>query len=215
MRLSRFHHLIRPAFVALALAAPLAAPAARADVLLSNLAEPTRDTSALSDVLWGAQSFLNDGDSHNLASIRAVVGGAGGAPVVFAELRDGSTSGTVLSTFALPSFTGAYSARTFTPLSSVTLNPGGTYFFLLGVTGGGIGWSYAEGNNQVGTGSFGQYEYSENQGATWTNYGVDNPFFLEVNVGGVPEPAAWAMMILGFGLAGAALRRRSARLSPV
>jgi subtilisin-like proprotein convertase family protein len=28
--------------------------------------------------------------------------------------------------------------------------------------------------------------------------------------GGVPEPAAWALMIVGFGLAGAALRRRSA-----
>jgi hypothetical protein len=27
--------------------------------------------------------------------------------------------------------------------------------------------------------------------------------------GGVPEPAAWALMIMGFGLAGAALRRRS------
>jgi hypothetical protein len=27
------------------------------------------------------------------------------------------------------------------------------------------------------------------------------------SVGGVPEPAAWALMISGFGLAGAALRR--------
>lgn len=31
--------------------------------------------------------------------------------------------------------------------------------------------------------------------------------------GAVPEPATWAMMITGFGLAGGALRRRSARLS--
>jgi hypothetical protein len=30
--------------------------------------------------------------------------------------------------------------------------------------------------------------------------------------GGVPEPSAWALMILGFGAAGAALRRRRARL---
>lgn len=29
--------------------------------------------------------------------------------------------------------------------------------------------------------------------------------------GGVPEPAAWAMMLAGFGLAGGALRRRTAR----
>ena len=32
------------------------------------------------------------------------------------------------------------------------------------------------------------------------------------NMAVVPEPATWAMMITGFGLAGAALRRRSARL---
>jgi hypothetical protein len=31
--------------------------------------------------------------------------------------------------------------------------------------------------------------------------------------GGVPEPASWALMIAGFGLAGAALRRRKARLN--
>ena len=30
-------------------------------------------------------------------------------------------------------------------------------------------------------------------------------------IGGVPEPTSWAMMIGGFGLAGAALRRRAAR----
>lgn len=29
------------------------------------------------------------------------------------------------------------------------------------------------------------------------------------NVGGVPEPAAWAMMLAGFGLVGSAMRRRS------
>jgi hypothetical protein len=31
-----------------------------------------------------------------------------------------------------------------------------------------------------------------------------------VGAGGVPEPASWALMIGGFGLAGAALRRRKA-----
>jgi hypothetical protein len=33
------------------------------------------------------------------------------------------------------------------------------------------------------------------------------------NPGGVPEPASWAMLITGFGLAGAALRRRPAGVS--
>ncbi|MBL8554606.1 MAG: PEP-CTERM sorting domain-containing protein [Phenylobacterium sp.] len=42
-------------------------------------------------------------------------------------------------------------------------------------------------------------------------YGVqlDNIVVGEAVTGGVPEPATWALMILGFGAAGAALRRRS------
>lgn len=35
--------------------------------------------------------------------------------------------------------------------------------------------------------------------------GVDN---VVLSAGGIPEPASWAMMLVGFGLAGAALRRR-------
>ncbi len=34
-------------------------------------------------------------------------------------------------------------------------------------------------------------------------------------VGGVPEPASWALMIAGFGLTGSAIRRRKAFLKPV
>ena len=42
----------------------------------------------------------------------------------------------------------------------------------------------------------------------WTQTGAEHAFFL---IGGdnVPEPDRWAMMIAGFGLVGAAMRRRS------
>jgi len=43
---------------------------------------------------------------------------------------------------------------------------------------------------------------------------VDNFALTAVGGGGVPEPASWALMILGFGGAGAALRRRRAVHSP-
>jgi len=39
---------------------------------------------------------------------------------------------------------------------------------------------------------------------------ANNPGAAPPPSGGVPEPASWALMIAGFGLAGAALRRRSA-----
>jgi hypothetical protein len=46
-----------------------------------------------------------------------------------------------------------------------------------------------------------------------TNRGANDPVidrvvFEAANAGAVPEPASWAMMIAGFGLAGVALRRR-------
>jgi hypothetical protein len=37
---------------------------------------------------------------------------------------------------------------------------------------------------------------------------TDSDFFLPARLLGVPEPATWAMMIVGFGLVGGALRRR-------
>ena len=42
-------------------------------------------------------------------------------------------------------------------------------------------------------------------GPTATNVGISN---INFSVGSVPEPASWALMITGIGLAGAALRRR-------
>ena len=44
------------------------------------------------------------------------------------------------------------------------------------------------------------YVYDWAQGAQYTNYAF--------RIGSVPEPASWAMMVSGFGLAGAAMRRR-------
>jgi hypothetical protein len=49
------------------------------------------------------------------------------------------------------------------------------------------------------------------QGGADEGYGIDNVVFTYDGVPtGVPEPAAWALMLGGFGLAGAALRRRRA-----
>lgn len=50
------------------------------------------------------------------------------------------------------------------------------------------------------------------EGANATN---NNPLipFTELGVGEVPEPASWALMLTGFGMVGAAMRRRSAFVS--
>lgn len=65
--------------------------------------------------------------------------------------------------------------------------------------------------------SIGQSEYSGGSVTTggW-GYPGDLAFRTYVNVSAVPEPGVWALMIVGFGLAGGALRagRRSAAAAP-
>jgi hypothetical protein len=57
-------------------------------------------------------------------------------------------------------------------------------------------YGFAPGGTGIGLGFFGS--------AIADNFGNGGP------VGGVPEPASWAMLIAGFGLAGTAMRRRRA-----
>lgn len=54
--------------------------------------------------------------------------------------------------------------------------------------------------------------YSIDFGGTANQTGYDNITFGSKNPG-VPEPAAWAMMLAGFGLVGGAMRRRQANVS--
>lgn len=66
----------------------------------------------------------------------------------------------------------------------------------------------------------GAQDATEFLGGALTAYGYDaevsagsfmNYAFREGGAGAAPEPATWALMICGFGLAGAGLRRRTAR----
>lgn len=54
---------------------------------------------------------------------------------------------------------------------------------------------------------FGSLEWNDLSGANGNGYVVE--YRLKPDVGGVPEPGVWGLMILGFGVAGAALRRRA------
>lgn len=60
--------------------------------------------------------------------------------------------------------------------------------------------------------SFSGTAFSIDFGGTANQTGYDNITFGSANPG-VPEPAAWAMMLAGFGLVGGAMRRRTANVS--
>ena len=72
----------------------------------------------------------------------------------------------------------------------------------LGTLGGTVAWGY--GVNDLGEG------VGESLYQTGNGYGHA---FMTVQNSGAPEPAAWALMLLGFGGLGMALRRR--RRGPV
>lgn len=171
--------------------------AARADVLVSNLAEPERAFNVIAPSDWATQSFDTDEFAHMLSSIEAIVGNEIGPSGAFAQLRASDLNGNmvetpdgVLATFTVPDLTGPRSARAFIPDGSVMLEPATRYYFVLGASiDGTFEWSYAEGNGQVGPGTLAQYEYSFDAGKTWTIFGSDNPFHMAVNVDAVPPPA--------------------------
>ncbi|MEP6829252.1 MAG: PEPxxWA-CTERM sorting domain-containing protein [Rhizomicrobium sp.] len=62
--------------------------------------------------------------------------------------------------------------------------------------------------NQSPTAAASAYINDNAEGSTFTNYA-----FLVSGVGGVPEPATWAMFLLGFGGIGLVLRRQRGRES--
>jgi hypothetical protein len=57
----------------------------------------------------------------------------------------------------------------------------------------------------------GYNQFNFNNSATWTTTGADRGFRTWVDT--VPEPGSWAMLIAGFGLTGAVMRRRRAAIA--
>ncbi len=157
------------------------------EVLVSNLTEPQRAINVLDADDWAAQSFETDARTYTLTSIAALVGVDTGAGV-FAELRASDVNGDMdttpaglLATFTVPDLTGPIAPQVFLPESAVALAASTRYYFMLGATSAGqFEWSYAEGNASIGPGFLSQYQYSFDGGQTWTVFGSDNPFHIEV-----------------------------------
>lgn len=162
--------------------------AAIADVLIDNLAEPVRSTTEVSGGLWASQGFGTDDQAYTLDSITVIAGMLDGEANPVAELRVGTPDGHpdtsaegLLTTLTVPDLTGDLGERTLTPDQSVLLLANTRYFLILGAAGNGtFGWTYANSNTWLGNGHFANYEYSDDMGATWTDFGNDFPYFMRV-----------------------------------
>jgi hypothetical protein len=126
---------------------------------------------------------------------------------------------------AVPTAVGSFAGSLVSvDVSSLGFNvaPGTVFSIVLGAlpqeTGiNSFGWVFAEtadgtGGNLVQSINYagGVNRISNNGGVTWDDpAGFDRGFATWVDTGGaVPEPGSWAMLVAGFGLTGAAMRRR-------
>lgn len=148
-----------------------------------------------------AQSFIQSATNITGAGIflRSGVGSSDNVTISLWTALPNVAGATQLATGSVVGTQGSWADVSWAP---VTLTAATQYFLVfsgnrtLGIAGD-VSNTYAFGNvfANGGYGSFGGYDY------TFRTYS-DNA------LGAVPEPASWALMVAGFGLAGIAMRRR-------
>ncbi len=155
---------------------------------------------------------------------------SGGFGPGWSQFGDTSFSGVAGGIFFNPPTDGSFQAffgpvSGFGGITQTVSHSGGSFVvsFDIGQAGGAgnyvdFGGSTILSNIADTGGAWTHYSFTVSAGANPTlTFGFFNPpsyYVLDnVSIAGVPEAATWAMMIAGFGLVGAAMRRRSAALA--
>ena len=173
---------------ALATAAVFASPAEAAFTFISQTTGNVCSGTALSTC---TASGLNIGDSPLVAKINATTN---------------NTSGTIETSSLFPSVTGSEFGVTYVPGTNTlnfTYNAGANdpIIHYVGVFQAGSYVLFGD-PNPITSGSISLSQYFAG------NPGWSHLDFYDTRVPGVPEPGTWAMMLVGFGVAGFSLRRR-------
>jgi len=202
---------MKPVIAAIAIAASLTAASAHADVLFSNLGPgdsfnccngwtvSTAASPVHADLAVGI-GFVAAADG-DVSQIDIALGHAGGNDASATLHLWTSAFGSELGSWTLsnlPSF-GGNSLASISGITGVHLSSGASY--ILVAQANADGWQAWNQNTTGGSGPF----YTNGGGGGSNTQGA-----FRITGGAIPEPAAWALMLVGFGGLGAALRRRNA-----
>ena len=182
------------ALIALALSA---APAAATSIVDTGVPTGAGSSWTLDASQWLAAKFT--APAATLTDLTFFTGGTGSLHVAL-YTAPGSTPGTELFSAAT-----SFTADGFNGVHGVSWTVGaGDYFLAFEIRPGDTfsGDTPSPGPSPLGVEAF-------TNGGTWLEYDpLDIGVRIDGATGGVPEPASWALMFAGFGLIGAALRRR-------
>ncbi|WP_293901267.1 PEPxxWA-CTERM sorting domain-containing protein [Phenylobacterium sp.] len=199
MRLSFLHHLIRPALVALALTA--ASPAAATTYAFTGTSTNDTPPPTPSALCAAGEVRIAFSPANSTAAGTSNFGAFGPSLAHCLSLPPSSYSGGVFD-FAFAAgddLSGSYSGF-FSPTATPGVLNNTVNFVVTGGTGRFLG----------ATGAFQSIGTLDRRVPRPLNTGT---FSGSLNLPAVPEPATWAMMILGFGLTGTAMRRRRVGLA--
>jgi hypothetical protein len=161
-------------------------------------------TGITPDLVPLTSPYTKDGVTFSAAHLFATSGNFWGD---HDALLDNAFNGYLTASFAPTTAVGFYFASDYyagTPIAITLLN-GATQVYSGTVTGGGTysGFSF------FGIDGVGTFDQLKIDAAGTDGFASLGPISFSSGVGAVPEPATWALMILGFGAAGVALRRKA------
>jgi len=191
----------------LAVAATTAA--GQSTILFDNIGNTSQGADVYSGTSWRALNFTTDGQPYTLNSVTLLLieKTPGGAQVDIYSGNSQPTTwvGTLTSPGTYPS---SLAPVTFTA-AGTSLTANGSYWVTLHALGAGtIGWSWTRDNAGAGAGFSTKMAASRDAGAFWIPY-ANSPYQMNLTASAVPEPGAWAILLLSVG--GLALRPRRRR----
>lgn len=211
------HRFLRQSLLALTVFA--AVPADADTTAVSSLGTPSFDGTVVYNAQWLADRFDTGSDTRFLKISSITIGfvSGGGTGGYFVDIYDGSATQPINLLATLSGSTNPNTAGnfTYTPTSSLTLDPSTTYWLVEGST---TSTGFYQPTYVTSPSSFsghgwnitGTYIFSGDSGSHWAGGASNGPTQYRIGVTFVPEPQTYAMFggILSLGTIMLLHRRR-------